>query len=387
MGKSIVFCADGTWNGPDQDEDGDHIPDPTNVFKLFSALAGNLSLDSINQADEQEKKLYDGGELVQAAKYIHGVGDSRNPIGKIIGGAFGAGIIARIVRGYTFLSRNYEAGDSITLVGFSRGAYTARALAGLVASQGLLARHLTEDREKAYRAGAQAWYRYREHACKKRGVCQWLVEALSDLPAFVSRNGLNDSDLVPVDSIKAVGVWDTVGALGLPNYITEPGADAFRFADTRLSDKVLNGFHATALDERRVDFIPSLWDPASNVVQVLFAGAHADVGGGYPYKNGESGLSDIALGWMIEQLSGVGLRFESPVFPGFAPDPLGVAHSPWLKWPFNKPDRVVPRDFSQAHIKAHPSILERAGKEVCVEPGHPTIVYSPPTMAVQKAVA
>ena len=133
MSKLIIYCADGTWNGPGQDENDDREPDPTNVYKLFVGLAGQPATET-RDADEQEKELRQNGRSVQVAKYVHGVGDSRNPIKKLMGGAFGAGTISRIVRGYTFISRNYESGDHIVVAGFSRGAYTARALAGLIGS-------------------------------------------------------------------------------------------------------------------------------------------------------------------------------------------------------------------------------------------------------------
>jgi uncharacterized protein (DUF2235 family) len=129
MPKNIVFCADGTWNNSNEDENVDRTPDPTNVYKLFLCLDGTLSVDSLRDADEQEKELITDGNTQQIAKYIHAVGDSRNPIIKLLGEAFGVGVIARVVRGYTFISRNYEPGVNIVIVGFSRGAYTARALA------------------------------------------------------------------------------------------------------------------------------------------------------------------------------------------------------------------------------------------------------------------
>ncbi|MES2606654.1 MAG: DUF2235 domain-containing protein, partial [Pseudomonadota bacterium] len=198
MPKWIVFCADGTWNGPGQDDNGDKLPDPTNVFKLFWGLAGELTAGSVIAADEQEKALVVNGKLLQLAKYIHGVGDSRNPIRRLVGGAFGAGIIARIVRGYTFISRNYEPGDRIVIVGFSRGAYTARALAGMVAGQGLLGKHLTADKERAYRAGAQAWYRYRNQRSKGPGFLERLAEVMADLPAYMSSKALKKTDFVQV---------------------------------------------------------------------------------------------------------------------------------------------------------------------------------------------
>lgn len=240
MSKTVIFCADGTWNGPDQDDDNDGSPDFTNVYKLFLGLAGELSPGTIRNADEQEKFLMEGTRLLQVAKYIHGVGDSRNPIRKIMGGAFGAGMIARIVRGYTFISRNYAPGDAIVLTGFSRGAYTARALGGLIASEGLLTKALTKDKELAYRWGAKAWYRYRNKAkgTNKPSFIKRMAEAMADLPAFVSADDLKDEYLVPVETIKAVAVWDTVGALGLPTYEQDKRVDAFRFTNNRLSDKV-----------------------------------------------------------------------------------------------------------------------------------------------------
>lgn len=381
MEKTIVFCADGTWNGPGQDDDdggdGDRRPDPTNVCKLFRGLEGELAAGSMPQAGEQEKELRVGGRVAQVAKYLHGVGDSRHPINRLLGGAFGAGVVARIVRGYTFISRNYCSGDSIVIVGFSRGAYTARALAGLIASQGLLARRFAADREGAYRAGAQAWHRWRRAASRRTGRAAGLAEAMADLPAFVSSDDLTDADFVAVDSIAAVAVWDTVGTLGLPDYLHEPGGDAFKFTDTALSRKVVRGFHAVALDEQRRDFAPTLWDPAPHVVQFAFPGAHSDVGGGYPATGGESGLSDIALEWMAQQLRSIGVRLARPVASPLRPDPLGVAHKPWLAWPFDNPARIAPRRFAAGHVQSHPSIEARCGKVVAHDPSEPPAAYWP----------
>lgn len=352
MAKNIVFCADGTWNDPNQDENHDNLPDQTNVYKLFMALQGELDSGSIRSADEQEKAL----GTRQVAKYIHGVGDSKNPINKLFGGAFGAGIITRVVRGYTFISRNYQPGDAIYIVGFSRGAYTARALGGLICSQGLLAQKLTTDREQAYRHGAEAWYRYRKALNLKTNIFSRLAEIVRDLPAFLSCDSLKDADFVPVDSLAAVGVWDTVGAMGIPKYSGNANYDAFQFADTKLSTKVKMGFHAVSRDEQRQVFSPTLWDKAANVTQLLFAGAHADVGGGYPQVNRESGLSDIALCWMLDNLKGAGMLLnDCPA----KPDPAGTAHKPWMHAPW---DTLAfphcPRTF-KPKIAEHPSVQQR----------------------------
>lgn len=375
MAKSLVFFADGTWNAPDMDENDDHTPDPTNVYKLFLALEGALSPESIRQSDEQEKVLLESnGATVMVAKYLHGVGDSRSPIRKLLGGAFGAGVISRIVRGFTFISRNYEQGDRIFLVGFSRGAYTARALGGLIASQGLLATKYTADKERAYMLGAQAWYRARKAARKDAPFLARLAEMVAELPAFLSQGTMPDDALVPVKSIEAIAVWDTVGAMGIPAYTGGKLNDSYKFADTKLSPKVQHGFQALALDERRELFTPTLWDPAPHVTQMLFPGSHSDVGGGYPTVNDESGLSDGAWEWMQANLQPLGLAFNDVEAYPCRPSASGSAHKPWAHspWPlFATCVRVFP-----AGIPQHPSVQARlqAGP-VCAEPGTPKALY------------
>lgn len=384
MSKNIIFCADGTWNNPNEDENADHTADPTNVYKLFLCLDGALSLETLRNADEQEKALVQDGQTRQIGKYLHGVGDSRNPIIKLLGGAFGVGVIARVVRGYTFISRNYEPGDSIVIVGFSRGAYTARALGGLIASQGLLAPSLTQDKETAYRRGAEAWYRYRRAATTQASGLAHLAEIVVDLPAFVSQGNLKDQDLVSVDRIAAVGVWDTVGAMGVPDYVGKgKRMDAFKFADVKLSSKVALGFHAVALDEQRKDFEPTLWDAATNVTQVLFPGAHCDVGGGYPMANNESGLSDGALKWMIDQLTGAGVRFSTEQAYPINPNPIGVAHQPWAHSPWNLPGiQLGARQFPKGMPQDQSIAARMVGSNVIPEPGKSPVPYKPTNLSM-----
>lgn len=382
MAKNILFCADGTWNDPHQSEDNDTLPDPTNVFKLFTALDGKLNVDSTRLADEQELELRDAaGTLTQVAKYLHGVGDSRNPIMKLMGGAFGSGLISRIVRGYTYLSRNYEAGDRIFLIGFSRGAYTARALAGMIASQGLLRKALTDDKEQAYRYGAEAWYRHRQRVVSDPSKLSHLMEIVSDLPAFLSRDKLETEDFVEVEQIQAVAVWDTVGAMGVPEYSGAARKDAFKFADNKLHPKVRYGLHAIALDEQRHDFTPTLWEPdPARIKQVVFPGAHADVGGGYPQKDLESGLSDASLRWMLDELATREVIFAKEPPLAIAPDPSGIAHSPWLHLPWNIPGVPLgPRQLKGVPgLELHPSVAARlALLTVLYEPGQAARKYAP----------
>ena len=327
MTKAIVFCADGTWNGPDDHSDG--VTGRTNVYKLFANLAGSEASDP-HLLEQERSFTNEGGKQVQVAKYLHGVGNSDNPIVRLVGGSMGAGLIERIVRGFTFISRNYLQGDRIYITGFSRGAYTARALAGMISSRGLL--DATEvdlsDKSHAYRLGLACWYEYRQLANESGGLLGTL-RGLFDRLILPYLDKVGDKLLSHVP-VEAVAVWDTVGSLGVPLYLGNQSLDVFQFADLRLSPAVRTGLHAVALDEMRANFHPTLWDPDPRVTQVLFAGAHADVGGGYD----ECGLSDVSLDWMTRRLAALGVSFAAdPAVPTRA-DPYGASHTPWtdLMW-------------------------------------------------------
>ena len=348
MARQIVFCADGTWNGPTDDAtttdiDGTAQNDTalkdgeTNVVKLFENLEGQ---EAGTQALQNETELMcrdAAGTLVQAAKYIHGVGDTRNPIMKVLGGVFGAGVVARIIRGYTFISRVYEPGDAIHIVGFSRGAYTARALAGMISAVGLLdaSKYDPDNKSAAYVRGFAAWLKCKGIVFRGDKKLSSLLNTIMGLAGgVVARATLRSGDLVPRVPIKSVAVWDTVGSMGIPNYVQGARKDFFSFVDTKLSRAVEFGFHAMALDEQRRDFPVTRWDKDSRVEQMWFIGAHADVGGGYVQS--ESGLSDLALDWMTLKLASAGVRFVK--LPSGPPDPAHLSqafHTPWTKPPFN----------------------------------------------------
>jgi uncharacterized protein (DUF2235 family) len=369
--KNIVFCADGTWNGPDEDENKDGVPDITNVLKLFLILQGDNTWASIRLKNEQEKVLTVGNENVQIAKYIHGVGDSDNPVLRILGGAFGAGIIARIVRGYTYISRNYVSGDRIFIAGFSRGAYTARALAGLICSEGLLdaSQYDLEDRELAYTLATSAWRSYREKAANRspiESLKHSLLNAVGRLPGFFRLPIASEQTVAA--PVECVAVWDTVGSLGIPVFDQQGDSlDLFRFADENLGGKVRFGLHAVSLDERRINFPPTLWTSRAGITQLAFPGAHADVGGGYPSVKKESGLSDIALEWMIAQLKTKGLLFgDAP--REVAPDPHGVLHTPWADGLFGAlPDKARSWDRKYG-LAEHDSIHKRVEANIGYAP-------------------
>ena len=301
-------------------------------------LAGTVTAETAALASEQEKVLPGAaGFPLQMAKYMHGVGDSSNLAVKALGGLFGAGVIVRIVRGYTYISRNYAPGDAIHIVGFSRGAYTARALAGMICSVGLLeSREVrSADKFQAYLLGLGAWLKARGVVFGGGGiVSRWFTGLVHRAELLASRLLFSRGDFITGIPIQSVAVWDTVGSMGLPLYIQDQRRDAFSFVDTKLNPNVLHGFHAMALDERRRDFPVTRWVARKDVEEVWFSGCHSDVGGGYP--PGETGLSDLALAWMMARLQAQGVTFAANL--PLKPDLTHYAqdfHTPWDSPPFD----------------------------------------------------
>ena len=368
MAKNIIFCADGTWNNA-----GDELDDsaaPSNVFKLFTHLAGK-HVSKIHHSEitgrvtEYEKSLIIDTEVLQVSKYINGVGTSRIKLLEILGGAFGFGLIERIARGYTFISRNYAQGDRIYIIGFSRGAYTARALAGLIANKGLLAKKFNQGEDASYDMAMQAWFSYRNGIKQSnyQNRLQNMLTAFTNLKNFFLQNKAKESDFIKDIKIEAVAVWDTVGALGIPDFEFADNRaeirDGFAFADNALNPKVLRGFHAVAVDEMRLLFTPTLWEKRDGIQQYLFAGAHADVGGGYK----EAGLSDCALKWMIDVLGDakVGVKFMDSAL-SIKGDVAAIAHKEWEKF-VGATGKLGARDFKKliqnGTLNVHQSVADR----------------------------
>jgi hypothetical protein len=203
-------------------------------------------------------------------------------------------------------------------------------LAGLIASEGLLdaSKLDLQDKVGAYRLGAAVWYAYlRSKLQANRDWLAQLEELVLDLPHFLTSPP--PAGQLVAAPIEAVAVWDTVGSLGIPEYAVKTGRlDAFQFADLKLSPVIPHGRHAVAIDERRMDFTPTLWDADPRIAQMLFVGGHGDVGGAFPLSNDEAAFSDGTSKWMTSELEVLGVRFSgSPVFT-LKPDPLGPAHSP-----------------------------------------------------------
>jgi uncharacterized protein (DUF2235 family) len=289
MPKTIVYCADGTWNGPGvADEKDADPPKVTNVYRLFDLLQGDIveTPDGGIGLTRIQKEFTAPDGTRQLSMYCHGVGSNHLlPYMQAVGGAFGGGLTTRIRLGYSFISHNFEKDDRIVIVGFSRGAYTARALADMIATQGLLRPEQAKEHGPISEA-ASAWLLYRSSVARDKPThVHFWEESMKwhRLALIAAGRNVTISDLVDAKKVAAVGVWDTVGAMGIPRYDRSDAdrVDEYGFDGVDLSANIANAFHAVSIDEQRRDFTPTLWKPDERVRQELFAGGHSDVGGGY----------------------------------------------------------------------------------------------------------
>jgi uncharacterized protein (DUF2235 family) len=282
--KRLAVFLDGTWNV---------VGDNTNVWRLRS-LCAPVGTDGSPQATYYEKG-----------------------VNGFLGGVFGDGVDTVIRNAYQWLVDHYDSGDEIFIFGFSRGAYTARSLAGFIAKCGLL------------QAGGalgvtQLYNRYR----RKDASTIW---ALLDAQQHGGPGDLTLEEQLMLKyslaiRIKLVGVWDTVGDLGIPWYSLEglKWWSTEGFLTTGLRRPIDHGFHALAIDEHRLAFTPTLWtvwhstnpDPDApppraleSVEQRWFVGAHANVGGGYASDL----LPQVPLRWLMKKASLHGLAFRNDV--------------------------------------------------------------------------
>ncbi|MGB7803838.1 phospholipase effector Tle1 domain-containing protein [Buttiauxella sp.] len=359
MGKNIIFCADGTWTAPGVEAKLDDETVASNVYQLFIDLKGIVDQQSLLLANEQEKTLTDNsGNVVQVAKYIYGMGDPHNGLIKRLGGAFGADLIVPIIRGYTFISRHWQAGDRIYLVGFSHGAYTARVLAEMIIDRGLLSREKLNlnlrNKEEAWRFASSVWAQYLAHSAEMSPSL--LGSVVRELPGFFC-DSVDPTCIARPASIEAVAVWETVGQMGIPKYFTDKRYNVFRFNNTELHPRVKYGLQALAIDEQRVDLSPVLWDNRDRILQVMFPGIHQDVGGGYSTTCEDRSLSNGAYLWMHDALDDLGINLAPS---NIVADPLGPLHCDW--YPPTRYLRINPRQLPPpvtSSMMVHQSVIER----------------------------
>lgn len=261
--QRLILLFDGTWNDPQ---------DQTNVYRIAR---------HINDHDESVRQRF---------YYEPGVGTS--PMERIRGGVSGYGLSRNLLQGYEWLARRYTENDELWIFGFSRGAYTARSLVGLLRKCGLLhivTPGLLEKAESIYR---------NKRLAPDCDTCTAFRQTYSREPR-----------------IHFIGVWDTVGALGVPGSTMLSEKGRYSWHDTELSSIVDHAFHAMALDEHRAAYDTALWTtkdglpkPKNRTVeQRWFIGAHANVGGGY---GSNDPLADLPLAWIMQKAAEVGLRVD-----------------------------------------------------------------------------
>ena len=289
--KNIAIFCDGTWQHLDQ-------RDPTNVNRLARCV-----------------RPVDDDGTPQVVRYDDGVGVGTGILDhptQIIGGAFGEGLENKVMRAYEFICLNYVLGDKLFIFGFSRGAYTARSLAGLLNLVWVLRR---DQADKI----ALAQEIYHNPIRRQEG------EARIALNATIAHFRQCYCHPAAHAFIQYVGVWDTVGELGIPKALLFANEinRRFRFFDTSLSEFTRSARHAVALDETRDTYAPTLWDniDALNTAadtagrpyaerpyqQQWFPGHHSGVGGGQE----DGGLSLSAMGWIAEGAARGGLGFDA----------------------------------------------------------------------------
>jgi hypothetical protein len=348
--RNLVVCCDGTGNvwqpGPGR----------TNIVKLFEALTH-------------------GDAARQLCYYDPGVGTPDGSIqGDEIGGlmtldtlrrvgglAWGDGVWTNVAQAYLFLVRHHRPGDRIFLFGFSRGAFTVRAVSGLIHLFGLLRPehdNLMPMLLRVYRLPAVPGGQRQRTAASLRAQC-----AQADVP------------------VHFIGVWETVETVGMSQAL-KLGTQIT--SDPTVKPCVRHVRHALALDELRWPFKPRVYIAPTEPLgegrsfrQVWFRGAHADVGGGYR----ADGLSNVALQWMAHEALDQGLLLDRAALDRHRGNPLGTLHSEVMSWPFWGLVGVFRREFDFDRIPVHASVLERAqalGPErvplppgVRVEPAHP----------------
>ena len=312
--KRLVLFSDGTGNSSAKAE-------KTNVWRLFQAL--------------------DQATFDQLAKYDDGVGTSSNKYLAALGGAFGYGLKRNVIDLYKFVCRNYDgdAGDKIYGFGFSRGAFTIRVVAALIATQGLVK---ARSESELHAMAVTAYRQYRGERFKSYSplviVGRWLRDYVLMPWSGIARRKHRQTRAPGSVPIEFLGLWDTVGAYGMPIDELKWGFDKLIWpmvaVDRHLSPVIQHCSHALALDEQRQTFTPTLFDESfeaaevkagrvasGRLTQVWFCGVHSNVGGGYP----EDKLSLVTLDWIASQAVAAGLRFDQAMLAESSAERSGYA--------------------------------------------------------------
>jgi uncharacterized protein (DUF2235 family) len=304
MPKTIIFCADGTWNHPNEPKaaggDGQRKLN-TNVAKLADQRdsQGNIDQPGAFASTADQVVIYDDGVGVEFPEFL--------------GGAFGVGIFGKVKQGYAQILEKYEKGDRLFLFGFSRGAYTARSLAGMLSLIGLPTVLPAGDRQAQAREAAEKAFLAYATPVDRQGLLKAMAAFALEIPTIAMQ-----------------GMWDTVGSLGFTGALF--GAKdpvVYGFLDTNLHDNTQAAFHAMSIDEHRGEFVMTPWPGKTRNDQVLrqvwFSGVHSDVGGSATElgtKDTPTALADITLSWMLKNAEACGAKLSPAADMYRAIDPM-----------------------------------------------------------------
>ncbi len=324
MVKNLVVCCDGTGNV------WKSSADKTNVVKLVESLV----IDPARQIDYYDPGVGTPDGLSDELSY-------KAMIKRVAGLVWGAGVWTNVAEAYRFLITNYQRDDRIFLFGFSRGAFTARAVSGLVNLLGMLRPGMENLIPTAL--GIYRMKTSRPKHIKRRGEVAQL---------FRKCFGSSYGD-VPIHFI---GVWDTVESVGVAQLFLGTRITS----DRSIKPRFLNVRHAVALDELRWPYTPRLYEGASQLSpsqtfkQVWVAGAHCDVGGGYA----TSGLAHAALHWMVREANHHGLLVDFKNLDGYQVDALAKLHDETLRLPPWMLVGASKREYPP-HMTVHESVVQR----------------------------
>ncbi|KIW08412.1 hypothetical protein, variant [Verruconis gallopava] len=284
----LIGLSPGTWLNSDDGMLNGELAVPSNVTRMSRAI---------------KSQSRDG--IPQIVYYHRGVGSQGGIVDRVFMGAVGEGLGDAVREAYSFISTNYTPGDEIFLIGFSRGAFTVRAVAGMIGTVGLLTKKGLPYWPEIFKDVTHA---HDKHYRPKEPNLPFPNKPRMG-PAYreeLWRRGMTDLDAM----VKAIGVFDTVGSLGLPRIdplvkigLQRDQSKEMRFYDTKLGPNIENAFQALALDEKRAAFSPAVWERPpgcrTKLRQVWFPGVHSNVGGGYDDQE----IADITLAWMMAQFS------------------------------------------------------------------------------------
>lgn len=382
MSKRVILCFDGEWDcppdpgvwsfsslhSPERPRSGAQLGSlpSTNVFRLYQSILPRSCDGRIQQ------KWYEPGTTIP---WFHRFRD----------GSFGYGLDRTILQSYAYLAATYDPGDELYLYGFSRGAYIARTLIGLLTLAGLPSPMLLKgDHLRLVRKAARL-------PSASRDAATYLRECLTTMVADPDNHVFDEAYRVyrtlqlasqtsgwtpgrrrvgAEITVTLLGLWDTVGPLGIPtNALRWLNEHRYNFRNTELSPIVQQACHALAIDEHRADHNVTLWTSPPKAAQIIeqrwFAGAHGDLGGTYPDRE----LADVSLAWMRRQSMAKGLALasdgllEAPNMLGPIHDSFSECFGGFRKW-------IHPRFY-------RPVMQTGTGTEVLDESVHTRLLHAP----------